>query len=99
MLLLAKTVTAVASKAAELSGGKVAAIGFTGFSETGILIDGAGKPLAPGLAWHDPRGLTEPIVKELGDYEFRARAGAFTFSGANAIVCRPPLAELARVAP
>ena len=26
-------------------------------------------------------------------------AGAFTFSGANAIVCRPPLAELARVAP
>ena len=26
-------------------------------------------------------------------------AGPFTFSGANAIVCRPPLAELARVAP
>mgnify|MGYP000203038654 FL=1 len=26
-------------------------------------------------------------------------AGAFSFSGANAIVCRPPLAELARVAP
>jgi mannose-6-phosphate isomerase len=26
-------------------------------------------------------------------------AGAFTFSGANAIICRPPLAELARVAP
>ena len=26
-------------------------------------------------------------------------AGAFAFSGANAIVCRPPLAELARVAP
>ena len=76
MLLLAKTVTAVAAKAAELAGGKVAAIGFTGFSETGILIDGAGKPLAPGLAWHDPRGLTEPIIKELGDYEFRARAGA-----------------------
>lgn len=76
MLLLAKTVTAVAAKAAELAGGKVAAIGFTGFSETGILINGAGKPLAPGLAWHDPRGRTEPIIKELGDYEFRARAGA-----------------------
>ena len=26
-------------------------------------------------------------------------AGQFTFSGANAIICRPPLAELARVAP
>ena len=26
-------------------------------------------------------------------------AGSFTFAGANAIICRPPLAELARVAP
>ena len=26
-------------------------------------------------------------------------AGAYSFNGANAIVCRPPLAELARVAP
>jgi len=26
-------------------------------------------------------------------------AGSYTFAGANAIVCRPPLAELARVAP
>ena len=76
MALLAKTVTAVASKAAELAGGKVLAIGFTGFSETGVLIDASGTPLSPGLAWHDPRGLTEPIVKELGDFEFRARAGA-----------------------
>jgi sugar (pentulose or hexulose) kinase len=76
MLLLAKTVIAVASKAAELAGGKVIAIGFTGFSETGVLIDAAGTPLSPGLAWHDPRGLTEPIIKELGDFEFRARAGA-----------------------
>ena len=76
MLLLAKTVIAVASKAAEIAGGKVLAIGFTGFSETGVLIDGAGNPLAPGLAWHDPRGITEPILKELGDFEFRARAGA-----------------------
>ena len=76
MSLLAKTVTAVASKAAELAGGKVIAIGFTGFSETGVLMDAAGTPLSPGLAWHDPRGLTEPIIKELGDFEFRARAGA-----------------------
>jgi len=76
MVLLAQTVIAVASKAAELAGGKVIAIGFTGFSETGVLIDSAGRPLAPGLAWHDPRGITEPILKELGDFEFRARAGA-----------------------
>jgi len=76
MLLLAKTVITVASKAAEIAGGKVIAIGFTGFSETGVLIDGSGNPLAPGLAWHDPRGITEPILKELGDFEFRARAGA-----------------------
>jgi len=76
MLLLAKTVIAVAAKAAEMAGGKVRAIGFTGFSETGVLMDATGKPLSPGLAWHDPRGITEPIIKELGDFEFRARAGA-----------------------
>lgn len=76
MVLLAQTVITVASKAAEIAGGKVIAIGFTGFSETGALIDSAGRPLAPGLAWHDPRGITEPILKELGDFEFRARAGA-----------------------
>ena len=76
MLLLANTVISVASKAAELAGGKVIAIGFTGFSETGVLMDEAGTPLSPGLAWHDPRGITEPIIKELGDFEFRARAGA-----------------------
>lgn len=76
MVLLAQTVITVASKAADLAGGKVIAIGFTGFSETGVLIDSAGRPLAPGLAWHDPRGITEPILKELGDFEFRARAGA-----------------------
>ncbi|MSW54122.1 MAG: hypothetical protein F2819_03435, partial [Actinobacteria bacterium] len=51
-------------------------IGFTGFSETGVLMDAVGTPLSPGLAWHDPRGITEPILKELGDFEFRARAGA-----------------------
>jgi sugar (pentulose or hexulose) kinase len=39
-------------------------------------MDSAGRPLTPGLAWHDPRGITEPILKELGDFEFRARAGA-----------------------
>jgi sugar (pentulose or hexulose) kinase len=76
MVLLANTVISVASKAAELAGGKVIAIGFTGFSETGVLMDEAGTPLTPGLAWHDPRGITEPILKELGDFEFRARAGA-----------------------
>ena len=75
MLLLAQTVIAVAAKAAAAAGGKVAAIGFTGFSETGVLIDGKGHPLAPGMAWHDPRGVTEPIISELGDYEFRARTG------------------------
>lgn len=75
MSLLATTVISVASKAAEIAGGRVAAIGFTGFSETGVLIDDQGKPLAPGLSWHDPRGITEPIIKELGEFEFRARAG------------------------
>ena len=75
MLLLSKIVISVAAQAAEKAGGKVVAIGFTGFSETGVLIDGSGTPLAPGMAWHDPRGITEPIISELGDFEFRARTG------------------------
>ena len=62
---LAQTVISVASKAAQDADGVVAAIAFTGFSETGFLLDEVGNPLAPGLAWHDPRGLTEPIIKDL----------------------------------
>ena len=76
MLKLANTVIGVASKTADIAGGKVLAIGLTGFSETGVLIDADGTPLSMGLAWHDPRGLVEPILNELGDFEFRARAGA-----------------------
>jgi len=76
MTKLAIAVIGVASKAAEIAGGKVLAIGLTGFSETGVLIDASGDPLSMGLAWHDPRGLLDPILKELGDYQFRSRAGA-----------------------
>ena len=76
MTKLAIAVIGVASKAAEIAGGKVLAIGLTGFSETGVLIDVSGDPLSMGLAWHDPRGLLDPILKELGEYQFRSRAGA-----------------------
>ena len=76
MTKLAIAVIGVASKAAEIAGGKVLAIGLTGFSETGVLIDASGDPLSMGLAWHDPRGLLDPILKELGEYQFRSRAGA-----------------------
>ena len=76
MTKLAIAVIGVASKAAEIAGGKVLAIGLTGFSETGVLIEASGDPLSMGLAWHDPRGLLDPILKELGEYQFRSRAGA-----------------------
>ena len=35
---------------------QVEAIGIAGMAESGAPFDGAGRPLAPVIAWHDPRG-------------------------------------------
>jgi sugar (pentulose or hexulose) kinase len=37
-------------------GAVVEAIAISGMGETGILVDPAGAPVAPGIAWFDPRG-------------------------------------------
>ncbi|MDQ1293346.1 MAG: hypothetical protein QG608_1227 [Actinomycetota bacterium] len=39
----------------------VLGIGFTGMAETGALLDRAGRPCAPGLAWYDLRAEPERI--------------------------------------
>jgi sugar (pentulose or hexulose) kinase len=61
--------------AVSAAGGRARAIGITGLSETGALLDGTGRPMTPGLAWHDPRGKLDSIVNELGDETFRQTAG------------------------
>jgi sugar (pentulose or hexulose) kinase len=51
------------------------AIGIAGMAETGVLLDGDGRPVAPAIAWHDPRGAEEAarIAAELP--RFSARTG------------------------
>jgi sugar (pentulose or hexulose) kinase len=56
--------------------GRVLGIGVTSMAETGVLLDRRGRPVAPALAWHDPRGDEEAsaLRRELGD-AFTDRTG------------------------
>jgi sugar (pentulose or hexulose) kinase len=38
---------------------RVRAVGVTGLAESGVLLDAAGRPAAPVIAWFDRRGATE----------------------------------------
>ncbi|OLB65709.1 MAG: hypothetical protein AUI10_05620 [Actinobacteria bacterium 13_2_20CM_2_72_6] len=55
--------------------GPVLGIGVTGMAETGVLVDGQDRPLAPAIAWHDPRGDAETVARELGTDVFQATTG------------------------
>ncbi|TQS41046.1 FGGY family carbohydrate kinase [Cryptosporangium phraense] len=37
----------------------VTSLGLTGLAESGVVIDGAGQPGSPVIAWHDPRGAEQ----------------------------------------
>jgi sugar (pentulose or hexulose) kinase len=71
---------AVGAAHAALAGapdGRVRAIGVTSMAETGALLDGAGRPLAPAIAWHDARGDDEArrLAEELGAESFAESTG------------------------
>ncbi len=70
---LATAATTVAARAA--GDDAVAGIGVTGMAETGVLVDAHDRPLAPAIAWHDPRGDLDTIARELGDATFRRTTG------------------------
>jgi sugar (pentulose or hexulose) kinase len=55
----------------------VAGIGVASVAETGVLLDGSGRPTVPGIAWYDTRGEPEAtrLAAELGSDEFAARVG------------------------
>ncbi len=73
---IAELAAAVAAEAAAASGEpRVLGIGVTGMAETGVLADGADRPLAPAIAWHDPRGDAETIHRELGADLFQRTTG------------------------
>lgn len=70
--VLADTAIDVCARAAEAAGSvSVRAIGVTGIAEAGALIDRAGQPCAPVLAWFDPRGDSASVraVVEPRDYQ------------------------------
>jgi sugar (pentulose or hexulose) kinase len=66
---------AALAAAAEAATGRVVAIGVASMAETGVLVDGRGRPVVPAIAWHDPRGEAE--AQRLGrDLDgFSARVG------------------------
>lgn len=57
------------------AGSVVRGIGVTGMAEAGALLDEAGRPCAPTLAWHDPRGLADPIRERVAREEFWRACG------------------------
>jgi sugar (pentulose or hexulose) kinase len=73
--LLAAAAAAAREAVAAAGGGRVAAIGVAGMAETGVLLDGRGRPAVPSIAWYDTRGEheAERLARDLPD--FPARAG------------------------
>lgn len=57
--------------------GTVHGLGVTSMAETGVLVDAGGDPLAPAIAWHDPRGAEEmaEVADALGEGRFPATTG------------------------
>jgi len=65
---LADLAVRVAVEAVVAEHPRVRAIGVTGMAETGVLVDGRDQPLAPAIAWYDPRGDAHTIARELADF-------------------------------
>ncbi len=65
--LLQATEHLVASLGADRE--RVAAVGLAGMAECGAPLDRSGAPVAPVIAWHDPRGtdVAERLVEQFGD--------------------------------
>ena len=53
----------------------VRGIGVTGIAESGALLDSAGNPCAPALAWFDPRGDVQSLRERIDRTEFQRTTG------------------------
>jgi sugar (pentulose or hexulose) kinase len=70
---LVRRAVAVACEAARDT--PIAGLGVTGMGETGALVDGHDRPVAPAIGWHDRRGAVGTIARELGADAFRRTTG------------------------
>ena len=65
---------AVAASAEDI---RIAGVGLASMGETGVLVDGAGRPVAPAIAWHDPRDRAQvrALADQIGRDVFERRTG------------------------
>ncbi len=72
--LLHAAVAATREAVAAAGGGTVAAVGVASMAETGVLLDGHGRPAVPSIAWHDSRGGEQAarLARDLPDFSERA---------------------------
>lgn len=75
--LLGAALAAVEAALAGAPAGRVAGLGVTGMAESGVLLDRSGRPVAPMIAWHDPRDADEVarFAVDVGADVFHARTG------------------------
>ncbi len=76
--LLQQALTALDEAVRQLPDGtRVLGVGVTSMGETGVLVDRAGRPCGPSIAWHDARDdvEVEALRRDLGEEAFGARAG------------------------
>ena len=70
---------AAAREAVAAAGGaRVAALGIASMAETGVLLDGHGRPAVPSIAWHDTRGEPERLAHDLPSFPARTGLPAST---------------------
>lgn len=69
--------TALSAALSAAPDGHVVAVGVTSMAETGVLLDGNGRPVAPLIAWHDARDDAERdrLGAELGAETFSVTTG------------------------
>ena len=75
--LLAAAVEAAEAALAGAPDGAVAGVGVASMGEAGVLLDRAGEPLGPLIAWYDARGEEEAaaLAADLGADAFSTRTG------------------------
>jgi sugar (pentulose or hexulose) kinase len=75
--LVTEAVAAARQALGAAGGGRVVGVGVTSMAETGALIDRAGDPVVPMIAWHDTRGEREAdeLARALDGERFEAHTG------------------------